>query len=207
MKRSESLARQGRQPSGWLGHIVGWIMARETHDANLVALEQLDLQPADRMLESGFGHGRTLATAAKRITAGRLAGIDPSNVMLRIARGRNARTLRCGRMNLTLGSSDQLPFPAASFDKALAVHTIYFWPSPERDLAEIYRVMAPGALLVIGFRPGEDQNFARDFPATIYSIRSIAEVESLLSAAGFSNVATLCRPTGTGLMAWTSARK
>ena len=49
MKRSESLARQGRQPSGWLGHIVGRIMARETHAANLVALEHLDLQPADRL--------------------------------------------------------------------------------------------------------------------------------------------------------------
>lgn len=207
MKRSESLARQGRQPSGWLGHIVGRIMARETHAANLVALEHLDLQPADRLLEVGFGHGRTLATAAKRITAGRLAGIDLSDVMLHIARGRNARSLREGRMDLTLGSSDQLPFSAASFDKVLAVHTIYFWSHPQRDLAEIHRVMAPGALLVIGFRPGEDQNFGRNFPASIYSIRPIGEIENLLSAAGFSNIATLCRPTRTGLMAWTSARK
>lgn len=207
MKRSESLARQGRLPSGWLGHIVGRIMARETQGANLVALDQLDLQPADRLLEIGFGHGRTLATAAKRITAGRLAGIDPSDVMLRIARGRNARLLREGRVELIPGSSDQLPFPAASFDKVLAVHTIYFWPRPEQDLAEIHRVLAPGGRLVIGFRPGEDPNFARDFPASVYAIRPIAEVETLLAGAGFSNVTTLRRPTKAGLMAWTCATR
>ena len=207
MKRSESLARQGRQPSGWLGHVVGRIMARETHKANLVALDQLDLQPGDRMLEIGFGHGRTLATAAKRIDTGRLTGIDPSEVMLRIAQGRNAKALRVGRMALTLGSSNDLPYGADAFDKVLSVHTIYFWATPEQDLAEIHRVTAPGGRLVIGFRPSEDLGFARDFPMAIYHIRSIAQIERLIGDAGFSDVTTLSRPVGRGLMAWTSARK
>jgi SAM-dependent methyltransferase len=206
MKRSDRLARQGRQPSGWLGHIVGRIMARETHQANLVALDQLDLQPEDRLLEIGFGHGRTLATAAKRITSGRLAGIDPSEVMMKIARGRNARALRSGRMALALGGSDRLPYPSGEFDKVLSVHTIYFWTAPERDLAEVHRVMAPGARLVIGYRPSEDLGFGRDFPATIYNIRSVAQIERLVGEAGFTDIVTLRRPHGAGLMAWTSAR-
>lgn len=205
MKRSEAIARQGRQPEGWLGHLVGRIMARETYEANIIALDQLDLLPGDRLLEVGFGHGRTLATAAERTGTGRLVGIDPSSVMLRIAQGRNAKALRTGRMELRLGSSDQLPFEPCSFDKVLAVHTLYFWARPERDLAEIHRVMAPGARLVLGFRPAEDPGFAKDFPQTIYTIRPIIEVERLLSQAGFCGVATLCRPMGAGLMAWTRA--
>ncbi|MEO8115093.1 MAG: class I SAM-dependent methyltransferase [Phenylobacterium sp.] len=207
MKRSNLLARQGRLPSGLLGHIVGRIMARETHAANLVALEALDLAPDDRVLEVGFGHGRTLAAAARTVIKGRLAGVDPSAVMLQIARNRNAEALRSGRMELKPGLSEHLPYPDASFNKAYAVHTIYFWRRPERDLREIHRILTPGGRLVLGFRPSEDEGFSRDFPAEVYHIRSMAEVERAISSAGFSGVETVSRPMGKGLMAWATARK
>jgi len=207
MRRSTLIARQGRQPSGLLGHIVGRIMARETHAANLVALEALDLAPDDRVLEVGFGHGRTLAAAAEIVTEGRLAGVDPSDVMLQIARKRNAKAVRAGRMELKPGVSERLPFADASFSKAYAVHTIYFWPHPERDLTEIHRVLAPGGRLVLGFRPSEDEAFVRNFPAEIYHIRSIDEVERAIAAAGFSGVETRSQPMGHGLMAWATAHR
>ena len=182
-------------------------MALETEAANHIALEHLGLESDDRLLEVGFGHGRTLATAAREVTHGRLAGVDPSEVMLQIARRRNAKLLRAGRMELLPGTSEHLPFGPASFNKLLSVHTIYFWPHPERDLAEIHRVMEPGGRLVIGFRPSEDATFARDFPPEVYHIRSIAEVERLLRAGGFSDVETASRAMGAGRMAWTAARK
>lgn len=207
MRRSNLLARQGRRPSGLLGQIVGRIMARETHMANLIALDVLALSPTDDVLEVGFGHGRTLAEAALLVTAGRLAGVDPSEVMLRIARGRNAASLKSGRMDLKLGVSEHLPWPAESFDKAYAVHTIYFWAQPARDLAEIHRVLRPGGRLVLGYRPSEDAGFARDFPADIYNIRSIAEIERVVSEAGFSGVETRSKALGASLMAWTVATK
>lgn len=207
MRRSTLIARQGRQPSGLLGHIVGRIMARETHAANLVALEALKLAPDDRVLEVGVGHGRTLAAAAEIVTRGRLAGVDPSEVMLQIARGRNAKALRAGRMELRSGVSAQLPFADGAFDKVYAVHTIYFWSAPERDLAEIFRVMVAGGRLVLGYRPREDDGFVRDFPADVYAIRSTSEIERLVSAAGFSDIETKSRTIGRGVMAWTVAQK
>ena len=207
MKRSDLLAQQGRQPSGILGHIVARIMARETHPANLIALEHLALQPDDRLLEVGSGHGRTLAVAAQRLTKGHLVGIDPSPVMMQIARRANARAIRRGMMELVLGSSDQLPFEAQRFSKVLSVHTIYFWPNPQRDLAEIYRVMKVEGQIVIGFRPSEDQAFVENFPASVYNVRSISEVERLVNAAGFSDVKTMTKPMGKGLMAWTCGHK
>jgi ubiquinone/menaquinone biosynthesis C-methylase UbiE len=207
MKRSTLIARQGRRPSGLLGHIVGRIMARETHAGNLIALDMLELAADDRVLEVGFGHGRTLAAAAQIVTEGRLAGVDPSEVMMQIARAQNAAALRAGRMELKLGVSDHIPFADGAFNKAYAVHTIYFWPRPERDLSEIYRVLSPDGRLVIGYRPSENKAFARDFPAEIYHIRSTVEVESAISAAGFSDVWTVSKPIDHGLMAWTTALK
>lgn len=194
-------------PTGLLGQIVARIMARETHAANLIALDALDLAADDRVLEVGFGHGRTLAAAARTVTKGHLAGVDPSDVMLGIARKRNAAAIRAGRMELKPGMSAHLPFADAAFTKALAVHTIYFWQRPERDLAEIHRVLAPGGRLVLGFRPSEDEAFARNFPPEIYHIRPLAEIEQLISAAGFCDVSTTARAMGGGQMAWTQARK
>ncbi|MCI3132823.1 class I SAM-dependent methyltransferase [Phenylobacterium aquaticum] len=207
MKRSTLLARQGRMPTGLLGQVVARIMARETLAANLIALDALDLAADDRVLEVGFGHGRTLAAAAKIVTRGYLAGVDPSDVMLGVARKRNAAAIRAGRMELKPGMSAHLPFADADFTKALAVHTIYFWQRPERDLAEIHRVLAPGGRLVLGFRPSEDEAFVRNFPPEIYHIRPLAEVERLISAVGFCDVSTTSRAMAGGQMAWTQARK
>lgn len=194
-------------PSGLLGQIVARVMARETHAANLIALDALDLAADDKVLEVGFGHGRTLAAAAKIVTRGHLAGVDPSDVMLGISRKRNAAAVRAGRMDLRPGMSAHLPFGDGAFNKAYAVHTIYFWQRPERDLAELHRVLAPGGRLVLGFRPREDEAFVRNFPPEIYSIRPLAEVERLISAAGFCGVETKTKRMGKGVMAWTTARK
>lgn len=207
MKRAGFIARQGRQPTGLLGHIVGRIMARETHAANLATLDLLDPAPDDALLEVGFGHGRTLAEASRLVTLGHLAGIDPSEVMMQIARSWNATCLRDGRMELKLGTSDALPWTDGTFDKTYAVHTIYFWPLPARDLAEIHRVLKPGGRLVLGYRPAEDARFARDFPPDVYAIRAVAEIERLVSDTGFSSIDTRTRPVGRGLMAWTVAKK
>jgi len=207
MRRSTMIARQGRKPSGLLGHIVGRIMARETQAANLLALEALALTPEDRVLEIGFGHGRTLQAAARSVTHGRLAGVDPSEVMMQIARRRNADVLSAGRMDLRLGESEHLPFGDGAFNKAFAVHTIYFWPDPQRDLREIHRVLAPGGRLVLGFRPSEDEGFVRNFPAEVYHVRSVDEVERLVAVAGFSAIETQMRPMGRGVFAWTTAQR
>jgi ubiquinone/menaquinone biosynthesis C-methylase UbiE len=200
MKKPMAIALQSRRPSGLLGQIVGRVMARETGAANRAALDALALEPDDRLLEIGCGHGWTLTAAAQAVTRGRLVGIDPSDVMLQIARRRNAADLRAGRMELIRATSDLLPLPDGAFDKALAVHTVYFWPHPERDLAEIRRVMAPGGRFVLGFRPAEDPAFARTFPAEVYHIRPAAEVERAARQAGFARLRTETMTTPQGLL-------
>jgi ubiquinone/menaquinone biosynthesis C-methylase UbiE len=207
MRKPLLIARQGRRPSGLLGQLVARIMAKETVAENDVALSLLEIEPNDAILEVGCGHGETLAKAAIAAPAGRLAGVDFSWVMHRHAMARHRRLVREGRLEFRFGNSDQLPFDEASFDKALAVHTIYFWSAPLKHLREIRRVLRPGGRLVLGFRPAEDPGFRAAYPAEVYHIRTEAEVAGLVREAGFEAVDVVSRDLGArGRISYATAR-
>lgn len=188
MRKPLFIARQGRKPSGLLGQIVARVMARETADANGIALQLLQLQPDDTVLEIGCGHGHTLAKAANIVSRGRLCGIDFSPVMYRYAMRRHRQLVAAKRIEFHLGSSDRLPFDDRSFDKIFAVHTIYFWETPLDHLAEARRVLKPGGRFVLGFRPAEDPGFRANFPSEIYHIRPESEIAQLARDAGLEAV-------------------
>src|SRR5262245_20210729 len=150
--KPELIARQSRRPSGWFGEIVARVMAFETAAANRIAVERLSLRNGEAVLEIACGHGRTL-TGLARTSSGFVAGIDPSEVMVRLARRNLQRWIECGRAEVSLATSEALPYPDARFDAALAVHVLYFWTDPLRDLREIRRVLRPGGRLLPGCRP------------------------------------------------------
>jgi ubiquinone/menaquinone biosynthesis C-methylase UbiE len=177
------IARQSRLPSGWIGEVVGRVMARDTRTANEFALDQFPVSPSDAILEIGCGHGATLVDLATR-TDGFVAGIDPSDVMVRLATRRLRGAIDAGRAAVHHCDAAQLPFDDARFDAALAVHVLYFWPDPARELREIRRVLRPGATLLLGFRP-DDPTVRAELPGDVYHLRSVAEVEQLLAGAGF----------------------
>src|SRR5215471_2910601 len=98
MRRPEFIARQSSHPTGMLGWIIGNIMSHETAALNASVLGALELQPTDRVLEVGFGHGRTIERAAAIVTNGFVAGIDVSETMVRMAARRCRRFLERERV-------------------------------------------------------------------------------------------------------------
>ena len=81
MKRPNFIARQSSNPSGLVGRFIAWIMSRETAVVNEGALKSLSLDASDRVLEIGFGHGRTVELMAASVPDGHVAGIDVSESM------------------------------------------------------------------------------------------------------------------------------
>jgi ubiquinone/menaquinone biosynthesis C-methylase UbiE len=116
-------------------------MSYETAPINRVVLTALDLSAEHRVLEVGFGHGKTLQKVAETITAGFVDGVDVSPTMLSMASRRCRVFLKTGQMHLALGDSANLPFPDQNFDRVYTVHTLYFWDDPVRHLREIHRVL------------------------------------------------------------------
>lgn len=186
--KSLLISRQSRRPSGLLGYLVAHGMARDTAACNDRAVALLDVQPTDRVLEVGSGHGRTVQTLAARAPAGFVAGIDFSPAMHTVATRWNRAAIRAGRVRLHLGDSSALPFRTDEFDKALTVHTIYFWADPALHLGELWRVLRPGGRLVVGFRPNDDGGLAAELPAEVYRLYRRDDAEALLREAGFGAV-------------------
>ena len=102
--------------------------------------------------------------------------------MLRQATRRNAAAIQTGRVNLRLGSVDDLPVFAEPFDKVLAVNAIMFSERTIDRLMELRRVMRPGGRIAIVHQP-------RGPGATDASAVAKGEViAAALTHAGFSEV-------------------
>lgn len=146
---------QFRRPSGIVGRIIGNHMAQQHIPENEWTVSLLSIQPTDHILEIGFGPGTTIQRAATLAHKGHVAGVDLSPTMVQVARKRNATSIQAGRVSLFYGGAANLPFSENSFDKALSIHCLYFWPDPLQVLREILCVLKPGGKLVLTLLPKE----------------------------------------------------
>jgi SAM-dependent methyltransferase len=177
---------QAHRPRGAAGRVTAWEMAHRpsNRQRNRWVVSLLDVRPADRVLEIGFGPGVAIAALA-RSGAGHVYGVDHSAVMVRQASRRNAAAIRAGRVTLVNAAADQLP-PALGgpFEIILAVNSLGFWPAPGERLAELRRLLAPGGRIAIVSQP-------RCPGATAATSRTAAaEIENLLRDAGLTQLRT-----------------
>lgn len=207
MTKPEFIARQGRRPTGLMGAIVAHVMVRETRPANKRALELLGLEDGDRLIDIGCGHGETLFTADRLVRLGNSVGVDFSEVMLRRARARNRGAIWDTRLALHHADTASLPFDANRFDKALSVHTIYFWSDPAAHLAEAFRVLRPGGRFVLCYRASADRRAVGGFPDMVYRFPSVREVEATMVSFGFLNPDTTTADIAGRLTHWSVAEK
>ena len=173
---------QFSNPRGFRGRLAGWLMARKNAAMNEKCVEWLAPAPADRVLEIGFGHGRTLGWIAERAPSGLVAGVDPSDEMLRMAGRRNRAAIQSGLVKLALGSAESLPFADGRFDKALAANCVQFWDLP-RALPELRRVLRPGGVLLLGIRMREAKPSRLASPG--FSEVQVEALRAPLERAGF----------------------
>lgn len=150
-----ALWRQLGRPSGLPGRVIERLMTAHNAAAHDLTLSHAGLEPNDRVLEVGFGCGTLVEKALRSAPGVTVRGIDASGVMVERANARNAEAVREGRAELRFGSVYSLPYSAESFEKALSVHSIYFWPDPIADVGEVLRVLVPGGRVVVAADPSE----------------------------------------------------
>lgn len=181
------LARQLGHPEGDTGIAVGNFMQRSNAALIAMALLRAAPRPGERILEIGFGNGAHVAALLERSDGLSYDGVDQSATMVKEACLRNRGLAEQGRAAFHCCSSDAMPLPPDSFERAVAINVIYFWPEPARHLAEIRRVLKPGGTLALA---AMDRDTAARMRFTQHGFRiyDAAELEALHRQAGFAAV-------------------
>jgi SAM-dependent methyltransferase len=182
------MAEQMRCPRGLWGGFAASIMKRYNEQAEVWTVEQLQVGPADCVLEIGFGPGLGLRQVLKGLSAGNVYGIDMSPRMVRMASRTNFEALQSGKLQLQIGSADHLPYKDAMFDKVFAVNVVYFWNKPRVELIEIKRTLKNGGLIALYVVEKNDLQKMRQARTDVFRLRDTEEIAKMLEEVGLKNI-------------------
>jgi ubiquinone/menaquinone biosynthesis C-methylase UbiE len=186
------LVNQVRKPTKWTGRFFLWMMNKSHSSLTDWGLKHVAIEKHFTILDVGCGGGRTIEKLAALATEGTIYGIDYAEGSVAASRGRNARLIQAGRVEIEQASVSRLPFPDDKFDLVTAVETQYYWPNLVTDMQEILRVLKPGGTLVIiaeSYRGSKYDSLQRPVMKLLKSTQlSVSEQRELFSVAGYKDV-------------------
>jgi SAM-dependent methyltransferase len=118
-------------------------MASKPSERFMWAVDTLALDPADRVLEVGCGHGVAVSLVCERLTTGQITAIDRSKKMIEMATRRNLEHIAGGKAVLKTAALENADFGNERFDKVFAFNVAPFWLQPEDALGIVRRQLAP----------------------------------------------------------------
>lgn len=170
-------------------------------------LDELDLQPGERVLDVGCGRGAVLQRAADAVGAtGTAVGVDVAPQMVRLT-----AELLADRPQVQVRVADATgpDLPPASFDVVASSLVLFFLPDPAGALATWVPLLVPGGRLgLTTFGPQDrqaqavDELFTRWLPQGVLDARASGRrgpfasdtgMEQLLTDAGLVGVRTVTR--------------
>ncbi len=181
------IGEQLRTPSGRYGRLIGRAMALINAGPYRLAIGALGVQPDETVLELGFGPGRGIDELAKRVTSGRVLGIDQSAEMLDLAMYANHRAIMQGRVQLRIGRFDALPYSDECVSRVLAVNVAYFFAPAGKEIAEIYRVLRPGGRAVVYVTDRSTMSGWKFSGPETHRLYDADELNDLLRQGGFTS--------------------
>ena len=121
-------------------------------------LDRVDMRGDERVLDMGCGRGAVLTAVARRLTQGRVTGVDIWNTKDQSGNAkevtvRNASLEGVGdRVEIDTGDMRSLPYADATFDvvvSSLAIHNVPSTADRRQAIAEGFRVLKPGGRLIV----------------------------------------------------------
>jgi cyclopropane fatty-acyl-phospholipid synthase-like methyltransferase len=127
------------------------------------AVDSLEVQAGDRILEIGCGRGVAAELICDRLEAGRLLALDRSAKAIEAATARNAEAVAAGKAEfITASLEDVDPAVLGRYDKILAINVNLFWVRPARhELRLLTELLRPGGRLWLFYDPPAAAQLAR----------------------------------------------
>jgi ubiquinone/menaquinone biosynthesis C-methylase UbiE len=115
-------------------------------------LDLLNARTSEKVLEIGFGTGRSLVKLARAVGPdGRVFGLDLSDQMLKLTKGKLAKAGLLERTRLRCGDAAALPDADGGMDAVYMSFTLELFDTPDipKVLGECKRVLRPGGRIVV----------------------------------------------------------
>jgi ubiquinone/menaquinone biosynthesis C-methylase UbiE len=171
------------------------------------------LRPGERVLDVACGTGVVARLASQQVgPTGTVVGVDANPGMLAVAGSATAPGMD---IEWHEASAEAMPLPDASFDVVLCQMGLQFVPDKHAALHEMRRVLVHGGRLILNV-PGPTPRLftlmgealarhigaeAAGFVNHVFSLHDTAEIENLLSGAGFHDVSVRADTKPLGLPA------
>ena len=126
-------------------------MAKKISERFVWAVETLAVDPDDRLLEIGCGHGVAVSLICEKLAGGTITAIDRSEKMIEVARKRNREHVSSGKATFKAIPLDRADFGDERFDKIFAINVAL--KRPARELAVIRESLAPGGAVYLFHQP------------------------------------------------------
>jgi ubiquinone/menaquinone biosynthesis C-methylase UbiE len=108
--------------------------------------EMLTLKGDERVLDVATGTGRVARPVAKRLTGGRIIGVDQALAMLDVG---HQHQDPIPAYDQSAGAADALPFKSDSFDRAFVSFSLHHFGNPTGVVHEVLRVLKNGGRFVV----------------------------------------------------------
>lgn len=113
------------------------------------AISKLKNDDPKVILDVACGTGDMAILACKMLNPSRITGIDLSGEMLRVGRQKIVKEQLTSKIELLEGDSEAIKFSNNTFDAVTVAFGVRNFENLETGLREIYRVLKPGAQLVV----------------------------------------------------------
>jgi len=185
-------------PRGALGSVGARIMPRMLGPLYAMMGAELRLQPDDDLLEVGCGSAGLLALQAPHVR--HVAGLDASEIQVKIARERLADRIAAGTAEIVLGDAMALPWEDGRFSVVGSLNCLKFVPDPAKALREMQRVLRPDGRLVLTIDKQTDKwGRSGEIDAMGQWQWSPDAVQRMVEESGFADVSVADMPTRLGL--------
>jgi ubiquinone/menaquinone biosynthesis C-methylase UbiE len=188
MDATEKTLPQPLLPRGFIGSIVARLMPLGHAPIYKRVSEVLELQPEDELLDVACGAGYFLKRYASHLK--RIAGLDYSEVMVKIAKNKHKKRISAGTAEIEYGEASHLPWEANKFSVVTSMGSFFAFPQPLESLKEMHRVLRPGgrAVVSIEYNAEEGKDYSKDIKKYGYGIWTEDEVQNMFQEAGFADV-------------------
>jgi len=179
---------QFAKPTGFFGKILAKGMARGHKEFYKNALKAINPKEDDEYLEIGFGSGIFIKKYMSHVS--KIAGIDYSEDMVKLASDINRKLVESGKAEFKQGYASSLPWADNEFTVVAAIEVFFFLNETEKTLKEIFRILKPGGRLIIemAFNKDDGVDHKRHIKKMNLKLYSGEEMKKLLKKTGFSDV-------------------